>query len=303
VSFLKIADGCDHPCTFCTIHRLRGPFRSRPADDVLREAEYAAGRGVRELVLLAQDSSRYGSDLAGGPDLAALLRRLGGAGVPWLRVLYLHPARITDDLLAAFAEVPAVVPYLDVPLQHASRRLLAAMGRPAWEPEAALALVARIRALVPGAALRTSFIVGFPGETDEDFDRLLGFAAAAAFDHVGVFEFSPEEGTAAAALGGPVSAAAARERREALMLQQQEKLAAQYERMRGETFKVLVDGAGPAGFAVGRTYFQAPEADPVTLVRGAGAADAGGFIRARVAGHEGYELVAELASRERDSGA
>lgn len=294
VSFLKIAEGCDHPCTFCTIPRLRGRYRSRDADDVVREAEIAAERGVVELVLLAQDTSRYGED-TGGPDLAALLRRLAGVGVPWLRVLYLHPARLNDELLAAFAETEAVVNYFDVPLQHAVPRLLEAMGRPAWSPEEALARLEAVRERVPGTALRTTFITGFPGETDDDVETLAEFIRAARFDHVGVFEFSPEEETPAAALPDRPSAAASAERRELLMLTQQEVVAAHYRELEGQTFDVLVDRVLEEGVAVGRTYFQGPETDPITLILDGGDLDPGRFVRAEIAGHEGYELIAREA--------
>jgi ribosomal protein S12 methylthiotransferase len=298
VSFLKIAEGCDHPCSFCTIPRLRGRYRSRGADDVVREAEIAAERGVVELVLLAQDTSRYGED-TGGPDLAALLRRLAGVGVPWLRVLYMHPARLSDELLGAFAELAAVVNYLDVPLQHAVPRLLEAMGRPAWPPEEALARVEAIRERVPGAALRTTFITGFPGETDEDVEVLAEFIRAARFDHVGVFEFSPEEETPAAALPDRPSAEAAAERRELLMLTQQEVVAARYRELEGRTFDALVDRVLEEGVAVGRTYFQGPETDPVTIIIDGADLDPGRFVRAEILGHEGYELVAREAEAVR----
>ncbi len=295
VSFLKIAEGCDHPCTFCTIPRLRGPYRSRDAEDVVREAAVAASRGVVELVLLAQDTSRYGGELAGAPDLAALLRRLAGAGVPWLRVLYLHPARLTEGLLAAFAELDAVVNYFDVPLQHVAPHLLEAMGRPAWSPEETLARLEHVRASVPGAAFRTSFVVGFPGETAADVELLADFLAAARLDHVGVFAFSPEEGTPAAALAARPSPEAAAARREELMLRQQDVVAARYRELRGRSFDVLVDRVTTDGCAVGRTYFQGPEGDPVTLLRNAAGLTAGQFVRAQLEGWQGYELVARVA--------
>jgi ribosomal protein S12 methylthiotransferase len=298
VSFLKIAEGCDHPCSFCTIPRLRGRYRSREADDVVREAEIAAERGVVELVLLAQDTSRYGED-TGGPGLAALLRRLAGAGVPWLRVLYMHPARLSDELLGAFAELEAVVNYFDVPLQHAVPRLLEAMGRPAWPPEEALARLEAIRERVPGAALRTTFITGFPGEMDGDVDVLADFIRAARFDHVGVFEFSPEEETPAAALPDRPPAEVAAERRELLMVTQQEVVAARYRELEGRTFDVLVDRVLEEGVAVGRTYFQGPETDPVTLILDGAGLDPGRFVRAEIVSHEGYELVAREAGAVR----
>ncbi|MGD8719440.1 MAG: 30S ribosomal protein S12 methylthiotransferase RimO [Candidatus Zixiibacteriota bacterium] len=300
VSFLKIAEGCDHPCTFCTIPRLRGRFRSRDAADVVYEAEVAAAIGVRELVLLAQDSSRYGED-AGGPDLAGLLRRLAPVGIPRIRVLYLHPARLTDELAGAFAELEPVVNYLDLPLQHASPAVLRAMGRPADPPEKTLARLEEIRALIPGAAIRTSIIVGFPGETDEDFDLLRDFAREGRFDHLGVFEFSPEEGTPAASLAAPVDAETTAYRREELMLLQQEILAARYAELVGQSFDVLVDGVLEEDVAIGRTYFQAPEADPVTIVSPAGGLTAGEFVRAEIIGNEGYELLARPEGAEGES--
>lgn len=299
VSFLKIAEGCDHPCSFCTIPRLRGPYRSREAADVVREAEYAAARGVAELVLLAQDSSRYGEDLGRGPNLATLLRRLAGVGVPWLRVLYLHPARLTEELLASFADVEAVVNYVDVPLQHVAPHLLEAMGRPAWAPEETLARLEHARASVPGAAFRTTFIVGFPGETDDDVELLSDFVAAARFDHVGVFEFSPEDGTPAAALPARPSREAAASRREELMLRQQDVLAERYRELQGRAFDVLVDSVSPEGIAVGRTYFQGPEGDPVTIILDAGELAPGRFARVEIEGWEGYELVARVGREAR----
>ncbi len=292
VSFLKIADGCDHGCTFCIVPRLRGPYRSRPEDDIVREADAQAARGVQELVLLAQDTSAYGRDLGDGADLAGLLRRLGRVGIPWLRVLYLNPARITDALAAAFADTAAVVNYFDIPLQHVAPHLLKAMARPTATPEKTLALLERLRRAVPRAALRTSFIVGFPGETPADFELLRDFLVAARLEHVGVFEFSAEEGTPAAALPGQVPAAVAAERRKRLMLDQQEVLASHYRRLRGKTFEVLLDRVDGDGVALGRTYFQAPETDPVTIVEGGAARAAGEFVRAEVTGHDGYELLA-----------
>jgi ribosomal protein S12 methylthiotransferase len=299
VSFLKIAEGCDHPCTFCTIPRLRGPFRSREADDVAREAEYAAARGVVELVLLAQDSSRYGEDLGPGANLATLLRRLGGVGVPWLRVFYLHPARLTDELVAAFADVDAVVKYVDLPLQHAAPHLLEAMGRPTWTPEETLARLAAVRASVPGAALRTSFIAGFPGETENNVRLLEDFIRAARFDHVGVFEFSPEDGTPAAALPDRPAPEVAAARREALMLAQQDVVAERYRELAGRSLDVLVDLVAPDGTAVGRTYFQGPEGDPVTLIPGGAELAPGRFARVEVEGWQGYDLVARATEGAR----
>lgn len=291
-SFLKIAEGCDHPCSFCTIPRLRGKYRSRPPADILREAERAAASGVAELTLLAQDTSRYGADLEEDTNLAALLRDLAAVGVPWLRALYLHPERLTEELAAAFAELSAVVNYFDVPLQHASPRLLRAMGRPAWAPEETLARLGRVREIVPGAAFRTSLLVGFPGETEADVDLLADFLAEARLDHVGVFAFSPEEGTPAAALPDRPTPEEAEGRREHLMLLQQEIVAARYAELLGTRHKMLIDRVAAAGPAVGRTYFQGPEGDPVTVVAAAGDLRPGQFVAVEITGNDGYELLA-----------
>lgn len=299
VRFVKIAEGCGHPCSYCTIPRIRGPFRSRPGDEIVREVEEEAAAGVREVILLAQDTSRWGADLEPRRDLAGLLRRLARTGIPWVRVLYLHPARLTDELVGAMGELKAVVPYFDLPLQHVVPRLLKAMGRPAWSPGKTLAALARWRELAPGAAFRTSFIVGFPGETDDDFNVLARFVAEAELDHVGVFEYSPEAGTAAARLAGRVPRRIGRARREELMLRQQEVIAARYAALEGKTLRLLVDGRLGRGVAIARAWFQAPETDPVTLVDDGGRSRPGEFIRARVAGHEGYELVAAMVSRSR----
>lgn len=293
VSFLKIADGCDHPCSFCIIPRLRGPFRSRPFDDVVREAEAAAARGVAELILIAQDTSRYGEDLPGRVNLAKLLRRLGGMGIPWIRVMYLHPARVTEELLAAFAEVPALVKYLDIPLQHAAPDLLAAMGRPAVEPDKMLDWLEGVRRAIPGVAFRTSFIVGFPGETQGHFRQLRDFVTAARFDHVGVFEFSAEEGAPAAKLRPRPCKATARRRRERLMFTQQQVLAEKYENIRGAETEVLIDRQSRGERSFGRAYFQAPDEDTVTVVEGVPDGAAGTFARVRFMGNVGYDLVAE----------
>jgi ribosomal protein S12 methylthiotransferase len=298
-SFLKIAEGCDHPCSFCTVPRLRGRYRSRPPADVLREAELAAARDVAELTLLAQDTSRYGADLQEDTNLAALLRDLASVGVPWIRVLYLHPERLTDELAATFAELPTVVNYFDVPLQHASPRLLEAMGRPAWTPEDTLARLARVREIVPGAAFRTSLLVGFPGETEADVNLLADFLTEARLDHVGVFTFSPEEGTPAAALPERPPPAEAEGRRESLMLLQQEIVAARYQELVGARYEVLVDRVAPEGPAVGRTYFQGPEGDPVTIVAAAGDVRPGQFVAAELTGNDGYELLARRAEENR----
>jgi ribosomal protein S12 methylthiotransferase len=297
VAYVKIAEGCDHPCSFCVIPRLRGRYRSRAADDVVREVEGAAAAGAREVVLLAQDTSRWGEDLGNGSTLASLLTRLASCGVPWIRVLYLHPGRVTDELVATFGALEPVLNYFDLPLQHVSPSVLAAMGRPAWTPEETLGRLQRWRELAPGAVFRTTLIAGFPGEREEDFRALASFVAVAALDHVGVFAFSAEQGTAAAGLGGAVPAVVAQARREELMFRQQDVLASKYAALKGRTWPLLLDAVrGDEG--VGRFWFQAPEADPVTRLKGGRGFCPGDFVRARVAGNDGYELVAARATAE-----
>ena len=196
LAYVKISEGCDYTCSFCIIPTLRGLHRSRPADDVVAEARALAARGVREIILVAQDSTRYGLDLGLRDGLAVLLRRLGGVdGIRWIRVMYAYPATVTDAVLDAIASEDKVVKYVDMPLQHASEPVLKRMKRPTGRGNL-LGMVERVRARVPGVAFRTSFIVGFPGETESDFQELLAFMEAAEFDNVGVFTFSDEEGTA-----------------------------------------------------------------------------------------------------------
>src|SRR5207247_5704075 len=192
LAYVKISEGCDYTCSFCIIPTLRGLHRSRPADDVVAEARALAARGVREIILVAQDSTRYGLDLGLRDGLAVLLRRLGGVdGIRWIRVMYAYPATVTDAVLDAIASEDKVVKYVDMPLQHASEPVLKRMKRPTGRGNL-LGMVERVRARVPGVAFRTSFIVGFPGETESDFQELLAFMEAAEFDNVGVFTFSDE---------------------------------------------------------------------------------------------------------------
>jgi ribosomal protein S12 methylthiotransferase len=288
-AYLKISEGCDHTCSFCVIPKIRGRHESRPMADLLAEAESLCAGGAVELNLVAQDSTAYGRDRRDGTSLAALLRALA-VRVPqarWLRVLYAYPASVTDELLEVMATEPAVCPYLDLPLQHASDRILRAMRRE--RSAAALRrLVARIRSAVPDIVLRTAFIVGFPGETDDDVHALCDFVAEMAFDHVGVFCYSHEEGTAAARLADDVPRAEKQRRRERVMATQAavsaQRLAAQV----GRSTEVLVEAVSRDGWLVGRTRGQAPEVDGVVRLRGAAAP--GALVRARITGASTYDL-------------
>jgi ribosomal protein S12 methylthiotransferase len=291
-AYLKIAEGCNHRCAFCAIPGIRGRYRSRTITDIAREAETLLAQGIRELNLISQDTTRYGHDLGDGTDLPALLNTLGKLGGQfWIRLLYGHPAHLTDRLLATMAAVPQVCRYLDIPVQHAHDEVLRAMHR-AGGGAAVAAFPARARERLPGVTLRTTCLVGFPGETRDHFRRLSGYVAESRFDHLGVFVFSPEENTGAATLPDPVPLATARRRRSALMRLQQE-LA--FGRLAGRLGAVedalLLTREGPIWTA--RLASQAPEVDGITRVRGVPqSARAGEFVKVRITATEGYDLLA-----------
>lgn len=292
-AYLKVSEGCDHTCSFCIIPHIRGRHESRAADDVLAEAAALAAEGALELNLIAQDLTAYGRDRRDGTTLAGLLRRLA-AEVPrvrWLRLLYAYPSSVTDELLEVMATERAVVPYLDLPLQHVSDRLLRAMRRER-SGDALRRLIGRIRAAVPGIALRSAFIVGFPGETERDVDELCAFLEEVALEHVGVFRYSREEGTAAARLPGHVSEAAKRKRWERVMETQQRVAARLAAAEVGRVVEVLVEREAGDGWLVGRTSRQAPEIDGTIRLRGPAAP--GDLVRVRVTGAETYDLVGEV---------
>ena len=241
-AYIKIAEGCDHPCTFCIIPQLRGKFRSRRFESVVREAESLAGAGVREVTLIGQDTTSYGEDLGLRDGLALLLERLAGVeGLRWVRSLYCYPNRVTQRLLDTIAAHPRVAKYMDMPLQHASRNILARMKRGS-NGGAFLQLLDRIRKTIPGVALRTSFIVGFPGETDADFRELCGFVQAAEFDWMGVFPYSDVENASSFALDEKVDEDTIQDRQNRLMEIQQKISARKLRRFRGTRAIALVEG-------------------------------------------------------------
>jgi ribosomal protein S12 methylthiotransferase len=297
LAYLKISEGCDYTCSFCIIPTLRGRHRSRPLADVLAEARALAARGVKELVLVAQDSTRYGLDLGLRDGLADLLRALGGVdGVRWIRVMYAYPATMSDRILDAMAEVDRVVKYVDMPLQHASDAVLKRMKRPTGRGNL-LGMVERVRARVPGVAFRTSFIVGFPGETEAEFEELLEFVRAAEFDHVGVFTFSDEEGTTSFDLPGRVSARTKEARRRRLLSEQKRVSTRRLRRRMGERAEVLVEGAHPDSDLLlrGRLATQAPEIDGAVIIND-GQADPGTFVTCQITEAHPYDLVARIVA-------
>ncbi len=308
-AYLKLAEGCDRVCAFCAIPSIRGRFQSRTLASVVAEARQLAAAGVRELNLVAQDSTSWGKDLqarsarseprasevstAGRARLPTLLRALDDVeGLDWIRLLYVYPSAVDDELIETLAGAKRLLPYVDVPLQHASDRMLRAMRRGTTRARQER-LVERLRAAMSHVTLRTTFIVGFPGETEADFDELLEFVRETRFDRVGVFRYSDEEGTAAFALPHKVPAAVARERYRRLVALQSGILAEKHAKLVGSEATVLVDRASRS-LARGRLSSQAPEIDGSVLVRGA--AEPGRLLGVQVTGARGVDLEARPLS-------
>jgi ribosomal protein S12 methylthiotransferase len=289
-AYLKIAEGCDRHCTYCIIPRLRGRQKSRSMADIVAEAQKLAASGVKELTLVSQDTTAYGQDLEGSADLSQLLERL--SRIPcdiWVRFLYGHPESITDAVIRSVADHPRICPYFDIPIQHASDSVLKRMGRH-YGGKDLLRLFERIRATVPEASLRTTVIVGFPGETDADFDRLLSFVKEIRFDHLGVFIYSDADDLPSHHLPDPVPAAVARRRHNRLMAAQKKISAENNRRHLDKIIPVLVESAPEKGVYMGRTRFQAPEVDGVTIIHADGL-EIGDVIRVRITDTLEYDLI------------
>ncbi len=298
-AFIKIAEGCDRPCAFCSIPSMRGSFRSRRLGSILKEAEALAAQGVKEVVLIAQDSSRFGEDLGETDSLAKLIRGLGEVeGLEWIRVMYAYPTHISDAFLSAIAETPKAVKYLDMPLQHASRKVLKLMKRGGTR-ESLEKLIRRVREKVPGITIRTTFITGFPGETDEDFEELLTFVRNCEFDNVGVFAYSDEEGTAAHELPHKVDPKIARQRRNRLMKEQAKISKRRNKAKIGRTFRVIFEGLSQESDLLfqGRTEGQAQEIDGYILINDMPEGfdpKVGEFYDVRITEALDYDLVGEI---------
>ncbi len=290
-AYLKVAEGCSRPCTFCVIPRFRGRFRSRPLDLVVEEASALAEAGVREVNLLAQEITSYGVDLGLGFSLAKLLAELNAVdGLEWIRVLYNYPRGVTDELLDAYRDLPRVCEYIDMPLQHVATPVLAAMRR-GIDEAGTRELVSRIKEKIPGCALRTTMLVGFPGETDEDFERLLDFVEETRFARLGGFVFSPEDRSIAARLPDQVPAELARERMARLLALQERIMAEDNEALIGERTQVLVESLTGEGLLRGRTRLQAPEVDGEVFLHET-EAEPGEIIDCEIIGTDGVDLVA-----------
>jgi ribosomal protein S12 methylthiotransferase len=297
-AYVKIAEGCDRPCAFCIIPKLRGPQRSRSIADVAAEVRGLVAEGTREINLIAQDLTRYGYDLGDSPESRATLAQLLGAlaplGADWIRLHYTFPSAFDDELIDVIAREPSIVKYVDVPLQHIDDRMLKVMRR-GHSSRVIRGLVDTLRERIPGVVLRSTFIVGHPGETEEAFEALAGFLAEARLDHVGVFTYSHEVGTTAAMLPHRVDSDVAEERRDRLMALQQEISRARNEALVGRELDVLVDGVSEESDLLlqGRWYGQAPGVDGVVYLAD-GTAPAGSIVRARVTQAADYDLAATL---------
>jgi ribosomal protein S12 methylthiotransferase len=296
-AYLKISEGCDRLCTFCCIPKMRGKHVSKPLEAVVAEAQELIGDGVRELILVAQDTTYYGMDLYGQPRLAELLRELDRLeGLDWIRVLYAYPMFLTDELLEVFAGADKVLPYLDLPLQHINDQILRRMQRRVDRRQTEH-LLERLRRAIPELVLRTTFIVGFPGETEAQFRELCDFVAQAGFERVGVFTYSYEENTPSARLDGHLPEPIKEERRSRLLEIQQRNAFAWSQAQVGKELEVILDGPDPEvpGCFLGRCYADAPEIDGCVRIKGKGLAP-GDLVRARITGADGYDILGRALS-------
>lgn len=294
-AYLRIADGCDNHCTYCAIPGIRGGLRSRPMDNVVAEADKLAANGVKELVLVAQDTTVYGRDLYGESCLPQLLKELCGIkGIQWIRLLYCYPEHITDDLLTVMATEDKVVPYMDIPIQHASGRVLRAMNRPG-DRKSLTALIRHIREMVPGITLRTTVMTGFPGESKEDFEELCTFIQDATFERLGCFAYSPEEGTAAAAMPDQIPDKVKNRRRD-IVMEEQSRIADRYnEKQIGRTVTVLVESFDKyAECWFGRTAGDAPDIDGKVFFAATQPVQPGEFVQVTVTDTMDWDLIGEM---------
>ena len=294
VAYLRIAEGCDYRCAFCIIPHLRGNQRSRTIESIVAEANQLASEGVREIILISQITTNYGLDIYGEPRLAELIRALGEIDIPWVRMHYAYPTGLTPKVMAAMQETLNVLPYLDLPLQHSHPEILRSMNRP-WQGRVNDGIIERIKSALPDAVLRTTFIVGFPGETDEQFEHLLQFVQRHEFDHVGVFTFSPEEGTPAYELPNQLPQSVMDARRDALMQIQQPISLRRNRAQIGKVVDVLIEQENPeTGELVGRSARFSPEVDGLVYVQGE--ASLGAIVPVAIVDADIYDLYGHVAT-------
>ena len=295
-AYLKIAEGCDNCCSYCAIPKIRGQYRSKPMEQVLKEAKALADNGVKELIVVAQDTTRYGEDLPGGKLLLAdLLKELNKIeSLKWIRVMYCYPNNFTDELIETFASLDKVCKYVDLPLQHASNRLLASMNRYDTREEVET-LLAKLRKRIPGIVIRTTFIVGFPGETDADFEELKEFVEQQRFENAGVFAYSQEEGTVAGAMPTQIPDEIKQERYHELMALQAQISEEIHKDTEGQTLEVLVEGIEEdgSGLHYGRSYREAPDIDGLVFIENPGDIKPGCFVKVNILQGFTYESVGE----------
>lgn len=300
-AYLKIAEGCSNRCSYCVIPAVRGKFRSREIDDILREATALARGGVKEIILTAQETTRYGRDLGAAPRLHDLLREIAPIeGIEWIRLLYTYPSNLDDDLFRTIRDLEEVCPYIDIPVQHVDDGILGLMNRKG-DSDLIRETIAHARKIIPGVALRTSLIVGFPGETEEAFDRLLAFVREARFDHLGVFEYSREEGTGAAALPGHLPEKVKRLRR-GIIMEEQASISREINQLliSSATKLIIEEPSDIEGFDyIGRAERQAPEIDGITYVK-TGKGTIGDIVTGTITGADEYDLFAETEIEPRD---
>lgn len=292
---LKIAEGCDKHCSYCIIPKVRGNYRSIPIDSLVQEAEHLAASGVRELILVAQETTLYGADLYGKKCLPELLHRLCAIqGIYWIRILYCYPEEITDELIETIQREPKVCNYLDIPIQHASDRILKRMGRRTNRQELA-DMIAKLRERIPDICLRTTLITGFPGETQEDHESLLAFVDEMEFDRLGVFTYSPEEDTSAALFDDQIDEEVKLDRQADIMELQQEIAFEKAQEAVGNTLPVMVEGKVPDEHAyVARSYRDAPDVDGFVFIQTGRELMTGDFVRVRITGSHEYDLIGEI---------
>lgn len=293
-AYLKITEGCNNNCSYCAIPSIRGPLRSRPSDELLDEARGLVGKGVKELVLIGQDTALYAQDLHAEDSLHRLVQQLTCVdGLEWIRLLYLHPAHIKEDLIALIAREPKVLPYLDIPIQHASGNILKAMNRK-HEAEELTQLMHRLRAQIDGLVLRTTVMLGFPGESEEDFQRLYDFVGETEFDWLGAFAFTAEEGTAAYNMPEQVPEEVKQERLDAIMKLQKRISRNKNKARLKQNYDILISSQVDKNLYIGRGYFQAPEVDGLTMVKSAGRLPRGDFVKVSMQAIRNYDLIGEV---------
>lgn len=296
-AYLKISEGCDHPCSFCAIPLMRGKHRSKDMNELISEAEFLAANGTKELILIAQDTTDYGKDLYGKKNLSELLNKLSEVKeIEWIRLMYAYPSHFPDDVIEVIADNPKVLKYVDIPLQHISDDVLKSMRRGVTSKQT-YNLLYKLRKRIPDITLRTTFIVGYPNETERDFEQLIDFVKEIKFDRVGAFTFSVEENTSSFILGDPVSKEE-KERRKALLMEVQSQISLEKNQsFVGKTLKVLLESK-ESEYYVGRSYRDAPEVDGEVLFKSEKKLKPGNFYDVKITDYDEYDLFGEVLSRE-----